>query len=377
MAATNPSPLFMTFAETGLSAQLLATLEKEGLTTPTPIQEQAIPLILSGANVVGSARTGTGKTFAFALPLIDRLLQNEGRVLVLAPTRELALQLDKNISRVSKGIPKMNPTVLVSGVQLKNQIASLKSGARIIIATPGRLTEHLLAKNLTLDDVIAVVLDEADRMLDSGFAPQVERILDRSKKNRQTLMFSATMSSAITKLVARYAPDATHVTIDDERPDTSLIKQEMCLIGVQRRVALLTRIIHNTPGKILVFTANKRTAQTLYKALSAVEGFTVAGLHGDRTIAGRHEAITGFRKTEFRILVATDIASRGIDIPTIALVVNYDSPLDSQTYLHRIGRTGRAGKPGTAITFVTPQQQPHIARIQEELGITIDVLKKA
>ncbi len=365
----------MTFAETGLSQPLLLNLENEGLTTPTPIQEQTIPVILTGANLVGVSHTGTGKTFAFALALIERLLTVEGVVLILAPTRELAMQLDKSFRRVGKGIPKMNPSVLINGVPIENQVKSLKTKPRIIIATPGRLNEHLDGKTLNLTEVTSIVLDEADRMLDSGFAPQIERILDRSPKTRQTLMFSATMSSRVERLVARYAPDAITVKINDEHQDTSLIKQEVCLIGSTRRIALLTRLIHNTHGKVLVFAANKRSAQMLYHAMREAK-FSVAGLHGDRTAAGRTEAIDGFRKRTYRVLITTDLGSRGIDVPTIALVVNYDVPRDYETYLHRIGRTGRAGAKGHAITFVTPEDRSRMRIIEQELGDDIQVMPK-
>jgi ATP-dependent RNA helicase RhlE len=365
----------MTFAETGLSPTLLLTLEREGLITPTPIQAEAIPLILSGVNVVGVAHTGTGKTYAFALPLINRLLEQDGTALILAPTRELAMQLDKSIRRISKGLVRMNPSVLISGVPLKNQEASLKNNPKLVIATPGRLNEHLDAKTFSLANVTTVVLDEADRMLDSGFAPQIERILDRAPKSRQTLMFSATMSQAVARLVTRYAPDATRVEISDEQHDTSLIDQAVYLIGSTRRLALLTKLLHETKGKALVFTASKATAQTLYRALADAK-FTVAGLHGNRTPAGRADATDGFRKNRYRVLVTTDVASRGIDVPTIELVVNYDVPREHETYLHRIGRTGRAGVKGRAVTFVTPEQRTRMQAIEEALGSPIEVLKK-
>ena len=366
----------MTFAQTGLSPSLLSNLEKEGLTIPTPIQKQAIPLILTGCNLVGVAHTGTGKTLAFALPLIERMLIHAGSVLILAPTRELALQLDQDIRRVSLGIPKMNPSVLVNGIPLKNQAASLKAGPRIVIATPGRLNDHLDSNTFSLAGITAVVLDEADRLMDSGFAPQVERILDRAPKERQTLMFSATMSSAISRLIARYAPDATRVEIADEEHDLSLIKQEIFLIGRTRRIALLTRLLHEAGGKAIVFAGSKRTAQTLYHAL-AEANFKVAGLHGDRTTAGREEAVDGFRKNRYRTLVTTDVASRGIDVPSVTIVVNYDVPPDSETYLHRIGRTGRAGTPGRAATFVTPEQQSTMKKVEAGLKVVPEIITKS
>jgi ATP-dependent RNA helicase RhlE len=365
----------MTFAQTGLSPQLLQALEKEGFTIPTPIQEQAIPLILAGVNLVGVAHTGTGKTLAFALPLIERLLHQEGIALIMVPTRELAMQLDKSIRLMSKHIPRMNPLVLISGITLKKQIESLKNRPRIIIATPGRLNEHLDAKTLKLNQVAIVVLDESDRMFDSGFAPQIERILDRTPKTRQTLLFSATMSEAVARQVIRYAPDATRVEITDEEHDMSLVTQEVYLIGSTRRLALLTKILHETKGKVLIFTGTKKTTQALYHSLVEAK-FDVTDIHGDRTAAGRAEAIDGFRKNRYRIMVATDVSSRGIDVPTISLVVNYDVPREHETYLHRIGRTGRAGERGRAITFVPPEQRSALKRIEAALDTSFTVLAK-
>lgn len=366
----------MTFTEIGITApRLLKNLEKLGFSTPTPIQEQAIPLVLAGGNLVGVAHTGTGKTLAFALPLIQGLMNEKGTALILVPTRELALQLDKNISLACKGLPLMNITVLVSGAKHAAQIQSLKAKPRIIIATPGRINEHLDDKTISLTGITTVVLDEADRMLDSGFAPQIERILARTAKGHQILMFSATMSNSVTRLVDRYAPDTAWVQIHDMHHDTSLITQEVCEIKPDRRIALLTKILHNTTGKILVFTTTKKMAHTVYEALSAAD-FTVAALHGDRTIAARKDAIEGFRKNWYRILVATDLASRGIDVPTIALVVNYDVPKEQDTYLHRIGRTGRAGAKGRAITLVTPEHVPRMRHIQTSLKIEVGVLEK-
>jgi ATP-dependent RNA helicase RhlE len=357
----------MTFKDLGISDNLILNLESALITSPTAIQTAVIPHVLAGKNVVGVSHTGTGKTYAYALPLLDRLSQIEGKALILVPTRELALQVDKSIRKLCKLTVKMKPTVLVSGIQHKDQVASIKAGQRIIIATPGRLQEHLDLKNLKLVDVSVVILDEADRMLDSGFAPQIERIIDRTPKTRQTLLFSATMSSSVSKLVARYAPDAEKVLVKTEIEDTSLITQTKYLIGRTRRLALLKRILHNTPGKIMVFVANKRTAQRLYTELKETT-LSVAGLHGDRTPAGRAEAMDGFRKDSYQVLITTDVSSRGIDVPRIAMVINYDVPLIHETYLHRIGRTGRAGKPGQAVTFVTPETSKLMKAIEAELG---------
>jgi superfamily II DNA/RNA helicase len=364
----------MTFSDLGLSPALLTILEKEGFETPTPIQEQAIPLILEGSDVIGVAHTGTGKTLAFALPLMDRLSANEGMALILVPTRELALQLDKAFRRVA--LPKMKPSLLLSGVPIERQVESLKTRPRIVIATPGRLNEHLDAKTFRLDSIVTVVLDEADRMLDSGFAPQVERILDRSPKTRQTLMFSATMSRSVSRLLERYSPAATRITIADDLHDMSLIDQSCYKIGSTRRVALLTKLLHEHKGHALVFLATKRATQALYTALKETP-LDVAGLHGDRTAAGRKEAVDGFRKGSYQVLLATDVAARGIDLPQVSLVINYDVPRDTETYVHRMGRTGRAGRKGRAVTFVTPEQSKGFKRIEEDLLIHIPVIEKS
>lgn len=365
----------MTFKETGLSAHLLTTLEKEGFSVPTPIQMQAIPRIRAGLNVVGVAHTGTGKTLAFALPLMDKLQEHEGIALILVPTRELALQLEKRIRKVAKGLTKMKPSVLISGIPIKRQVESLSTQPRIIIATPGRLNEHLDIRTINLDAVTIVVLDEADRMLNSGFAPQIERILARSPKNRQTLMFSATMSPSLTRLITRYAPQAVHITIATEPKDTSLIDQSICHIGPTRRTALLTKLLHKNKGSALVFAATKHGAQNIFHSLEGT-GLKVTSLHSNLGPNLRAEAMDGLRKGRYNVLVTTDVSARGLDIPTISLVVNYDVPVDAETYLHRVGRTGRAGKPGRAITFVTPEQTKILKKIEYDLGVEFLVLGK-
>jgi superfamily II DNA/RNA helicase len=364
-----------TFTELGISDALLTNLGKGNFSVPTPIQEQAIPAIMAGKNYVGIAHTGTGKTLAFALPVIERLRANPGTALIMVPTRELALQMEKIFRKMCAGIPKMNPSLLISGVPMKRQLDSLKTRPRILIATPGRINEHLDARSLRLDDVSLVVLDEADRMLDSGFAPQIERILDRAPKNRQTLMFSATMSDLLTKLLQRYAPEADRVDIKDELHDMTLIAHQVCRIAAPRRTALLTKIIHNTTGPVLVFCASKRGAQALYDVLRETT-LTVTCLHGERTPAARTEAIEGFRKGLYQVLVTTDVSARGIDVPTISLVINYDLPRDPETYVHRVGRTGRAGKSGRAITFVSPMQNEVFAAMEIDLGISLTLLPR-
>jgi superfamily II DNA/RNA helicase len=366
----------MTFAKTGLSAKLLATLEKEKFETPTPIQVQTIPLIREGRNVVAAARTGTGKTLAFVLPILDRLETTRGIALILVPTRELALQLERDIRRVCGGFLKMKPSVLISGIEMKRQMESLKTQPRIVIATPGRLNEHLDARSFKLDNVSIVVLDEGDRMLDSGFAPQIERILDRCSKDRQTLLFSATMTLALTSLVERYAPDATHIVIEDDLLDSTLIQQEICRIGTTRRVALLTKFLHNHRGSALVFTSTRRRAKALHDALKETT-LSVVSLHSERTPGARAEAADGFRKGIYKTMITTDISARGLDIPTVSLVVNYDVPRDAETYIHRVGRTGRAGRKGRAITFVTPEMRKTMQAIEDTLGIALPVLEKA
>jgi len=270
----------------------------------------------------------------------------------------------------------MNPSLLITAGSLDGQANSLKKRPHIVIATPGRLNDHLDHGTFSLRSVTTIVLDEADRMLGSGLAPQIERVLDRAPKKRQTLMFSATMPGSVARLVGRYAPTAERLDIKEELEDTSLIDQSVYRIGITRRLALLTLLLHQTTGKVMVFTPSKGVAQKLYKALHAAN-FQVAGLHGDRTVAGRDEAIDGFRKNRYQILVTTDLASRGIDVPNLALVINYDVPVETETYVHRIGRTGRAGAQGRAITFVMPEHQKRLKRIEGELGVSIPVVTKA
>jgi ATP-dependent RNA helicase RhlE len=365
----------MPFSDLLTSPELLHNLGKVNFTVPTPIQEQAIGPILAGENVVGIAHTGTGKTLAFALPIIERLTTNPGIALIIVPTRELAVQMEVSIRRFSRGVPHMNPSVLISGVPMDRQHDSLKTKPRLIIATPGRLNEHLDARNFSIKNVSIVVLDEADRILTSGFAPQIERILDRTVNTRQTLLFSATMPPIVTRLQERYAPKATVIEIKERLATESKVTHQAYRITATRRAALLTRLIHETAGSIMVFVSRKVAAQHLYGDLEASR-LSLASLHGDRSVAARKDAIEGFRKGTYKVLVTTDLAARGIDIPAIALVVNYDLPQDGDLYIHRAGRTGRAGKPGRVISFATPPELPQLASLEAELGLAIGIIEK-
>lgn len=365
----------MTFSDLNLSKDLLTNLTKASFTIPTPIQAEAIPHIIAGENLVGVAHTGTGKTLAFTIPIIERLRHNLGVALVIVPTRELAYQMDSAIRQVSKGIPHMNPTVLVSDVDIDRQITSLKASPHIIVATPGRLNEHLDKRTFAVSKVTMVVIDEADHMLASGFAPQLERILDKTKKDRQTLMFSATMPSVALKLQERYAPGSTIVRIKQSLQDKELVTHEVCMIGATRRNALLTRMIHQREGQVMIFVASKAIAQRLFTALREAQ-LPVESLHGDRSTSARKDAIDGFRKGRYPVLIATDVAARGIDVPELALVVNYDFPRDGDTYIHRAGRTGRAGKKGAVVSFVTPADHNNIKRVEEQIGMTFPVREK-
>jgi superfamily II DNA/RNA helicase len=366
----------MTFAELPLSAQLQANLAKANFVVPTAVQQAVLTPALEGNNIVATAHTGTGKTYAFAIPIIERLQKTDGIAIIVVPTRELATQLDRAITKLTRGIPHMNPSVLISGVPLERQIDSLKTKPRIIIATPGRLTEHMIARSFAIASVKISVLDEADHLLNSGFAPQIERILDRTSRERQTMMFSATMPAALSRLILRYAPDPTDINLIPEQAETSLITHQACLIGPTRRVALLTKLIHETTGPVIVFTATKRAAQRLDQELLTTS-LSFGALHGDRTRAARTEIITGFRKHQLQVLLATDVAGRGIDIPSVALVVNYDLPHDAHTYTHRAGRTGRAGKEGRVVSFITPPDVPHMRRLANELSLTFEVIEKS
>jgi ATP-dependent RNA helicase RhlE len=349
------------FRALNLAPKLLQKLDRLGFVTPTPIQSAAIPYALKGRDVVGIAQTGTGKTLAFGIPTISRL--NEGEVaLVLAPTRELAQQIQETL--ISLG---MRTALLIGGAPMGRQISQLRSRPDAIIATPGRLMDHMNQRTVDLRRVRIAILDEADRMLDMGFAPAIKKILEVTPRDRQTMLFTATMPKEIAELANSYLRNPERVEVTPTGTAPELVEQELVFVKADEKPTFLGGLLVEHTGSVLVFAKTRHGARKLAKAVRNL-GHTAAEIHSDRTLAQRREALSGFKTGMYRILVATDIAARGIDVKEISLVVNYDVPEKPEDYVHRIGRTGRAGANGKAITIATPDQHRDIRDIERLLN---------
>ncbi len=356
----------------GIAPRILETLTRFNLTTPTPIQAKSIPVALEGSDLLGIAQTGTGKTLAFTIPMVQRLAQAQGgRGLVLVPTRELALQVEKTVRDIAQPLG-MRSVVLIGGASMYNQVGELRRNPRIIIATPGRLMDHLEQRTIDLFDTRVLVLDEADRMLDMGFQPQVERILRSVPKERQTMLFSATMAESILKLTTSYLKLPIRIEIAPQGTAAEKVQQELFIVRQEAKEKLLMHILEEHAGSVLLFMRTKHHARKLTRNLRD-RGFTAAEIHSERTLGQRKEALEGFKNGRYRVLVATDIAARGIDVKGIELVVNYDLPDDADNYIHRIGRTGRAGREGKAISFATPDQGGDVNQIERIMKRTLAV----
>jgi len=351
------------FAGLGLSAASLEALTRIGYTQPTPIQRDAIPPALAGKDVIGCAATGTGKTAAFLLPMVDRLEGRRGVVaLVLAPTRELALQIAEHAQRFGRA-HRLHVATLIGGVGMGAQIDALRT-ANLVIATPGRLIDHLDERRLTLDGLEVLVLDEADRMLDMGFAPQLKRIMARVPKKRQTLLFSATMAGEVADFARAHLSHPVRVEV--ARSGTTAQRATQCVYEVQQteKTALLLALLEEDQLSTLVFTRTKRRADKLAKALNKA-GHDAERIHADRSQSQRKHALDSFKAGRCRILVATDIAARGIDVADIGHVVNFDLPHVAEDYVHRIGRTARASASGHASSFCAPEELPLLRGIEK------------
>lgn len=353
----------------GIAPRLLEKIGKLGFTEPTPIQHKALPIAIEGKDIIGIAQTGTGKTLAFSLPMIQRLVQHPGRGLVLVPTRELALQVNETFLKFA---PEMGlrTTVLIGGESMVPQVASLRKNPRIIIATPGRLIDHVNQRYLRLNDVRILVLDEADRMLDMGFAPQIEQILRFVPKDRQTMLFSATMPPPIMKMASVHMHLPVHTEIAPSGTAAEKVSQELFVVHSDLKRALLGKLLKQYNGSVLLFTRTKIGAHKVTRFLREA-GQSATEIHSDRSLAQRKQALESFKSGRCRILVATDIAARGIDVSNIELVINYDLPEDPESYVHRIGRTGRAGQEGHAITFATPDQGRDVRNIEKLIKMSI------
>lgn len=377
-----PDKIKTTFADTGLSSPILKKLERQGYEHPTPIQAGAIPPILAGKDVVGLAQTGTGKTAAFTLPLLQRvdaaLEKDSGhdnikrviRVLVLTPTRELAVQIDKAVRNYGENLTTRS-TCVVGGVNLKRQIKPLKQGVDILVATPGRLEDLLGQKIITLDWIETVVLDEADQMLDIGFMPAIKRILALTPKDRQTLLFSATMPKQIRQLSNQYMKNPVEISVSPASKTAENVSQSVMFIAQPDKTKTAIALLQAYKGKrVILFSRTKRGCDRIAKRLNG-NGLSAQPIHGNRSQSQRTKTLDAFRAGNVDILVATDVAARGIDIPGVELVLNFDLPQVAEAYVHRIGRTGRAGKSGTAIAFCNPDENPLLRDIERIIKIRI------
>ena len=346
------------FQELSLPEPMQRALESMNYSTPTPIQQQAIPAALGNRDIIGCAQTGTGKTAAFSIPLIANLIKNtQKNGLILVPTRELAEQVGSVVLKLLKNYPQIKVAILIGGKPMRPQIQRLSQKPRIIIATPGRLNDHLRQGNLSLSKSEIVILDEADRMLDMGFEPQIREIMRFLPKCRQTMLFSATLPPSIEKMVGRYLKDPVKIMVGaPSRPAAKIVQSMVSTTQNGKNEALLDQLNDKKESAVIIFARTKRRTDRLAQYLSEW-GFKVGRIHGDRTQKQRNDAIDGFRRGRFKILVATDIAARGIDIPHIGHVINYDLPMVPEDYIHRIGRTGRAGAEGSAISLVTPEEK--------------------
>ena len=350
----------VTFNDLGLPDFVLGQVKDMGFTIPTPIQAQAIPVALDGRDVVGIAQTGTGKTMAFALPMAS-VLERGKAGLVLAPTRELAAQIEEDFRKLGA-----RTALLIGGAPMGKQVAQLRGRPDVIVATPGRLEDHLQQRTLDLRGVTCAVLDEADRMLDMGFAPAIRRILDTTPRERQTMLFSATMPNEIADLARTYLRDPERIEIGVAGAAAENVKQELIVVRKDDKHAIFEDLLHEHRGSVLVFSRTRHGARKLARDIREY-GHSSAEIHSDRTLAQRRQALHGFKNGEFRVLVATDIAARGIDVKEISLVINFDVPEHAEDYVHRIGRTGRAGHQGLAVTIVTPDQAHEVRDIEKLL----------
>jgi ATP-dependent RNA helicase RhlE len=355
----------------GIAPKLLGALERMKFTVPTPIQHKAIPVAIEGKDVIGIAQTGTGKTLAFAVPTIQHLAQRPARALVLVPTRELAIQVDETFQKIEH-LFGIRSAVLIGGASMNNQLQALKKNPRVVIATPGRLIDHIERRTIFLNNVDTLILDEADRMLDMGFAPQIERILRVLPKNRQTMLFSATIPEEIVKIARMHMKLPVSIEIARSGTIAERVVQEVFIVAREAKQRLLAKLLHQYQGSVLLFSRTKIGAARITRALRAA-GYSAAEIHSDRSLAQRREALDGFKSGKYRILVATDIAARGIDVIGIELVVNYDLPEDIENYVHRIGRTARAGHGGRAISFATPDQGEEVRGIEKLIRTTLPI----
>lgn len=368
----NQSAQSKSFYGLGIAPKLLEILDSKKFITPTPIQERSIPVALEGKDLLGIAQTGTGKTMAFGIPMLQRLASMKGaRGLVLVPTRELALQVDESLRMLATPLGAKT-CVVIGGASMYNQVQQLRRNPHIIIATPGRLNDHIQSGSVNLSQVKIVVLDEADRMLDMGFAPQISKALAVVPKDRQTLLFSATMPDEIVKIAKQYMQLPLRVEVARAGTAAEKVVQELFFVQKIAKTQLLASLLTQYRGTVLVFVRTKHGAHRVCRDLRALT-HSAAEIHGDRSLGQRKDALEGFKTGRYRILVATDIAARGIDVTGIELVINFDLPTNPEDYVHRIGRTGRAGMAGRAVSFATPDQRGEVKNIERLMRLVLPV----
>lgn len=365
----------MKFSNLGISKELQNVLQENRITEPTPIQAQTIPLILKSKDVMAQAQTGTGKTLAFLLPILEKIDSNKGTVqaLIVTPTRELAIQITNEAKKLQEA-KGMNILAAYGGQDVEKQINKLRGGIHLVIGTPGRLADHLRRKTINFKNLKTLVLDEADQILDMGFIHEIEEIMNNSNKSRQTLFFSATLTKKVKSLSGKYMKKPEFIKIESQKVTLEEIQQ--IVIETTDRLkqdALCHAIDEHKPFMAIIFCRTKRRAQILNEALNE-RGYDSDELHGDLTQPKRQRVMKKFRDLKLQFLVATDIAARGLDIDGMSYVFNYDTPEDAESYIHRIGRTGRAGKDGVAITFVAPKDQNFLADIEQ--GIEMKIQKQ-
>jgi ATP-dependent RNA helicase RhlE len=363
----------MTFASLNLAPEILRAVEEQGYTQPTPIQAQAIPLVLEGRDLMAGAQTGTGKTAAFTLPLLQKLLpfantsaspaKHPVRALILTPTRELAIQVEESVKAYGKHLP-LRSLVVFGGVDIKTQTPHLMRGVEILVATPGRLLDHIESRSVQLGQVQMLILDEADRMLDMGFLPDLKRILSLLPKQRQNLMFSATFSNDIKRLADDFLTAPTLVEVARSNATNENVEQKIHRVPAGDKHAVLAEILRQENAQAIVFTKTKLTASRLSKLLQR-DGIAADAIHGDKSQQERIQALDAFKQGSVTTLVATDVAARGLDIDQLPLVINYEIPHAPEDYVHRIGRTGRAGAKGVAISLVSPEEEKYLQDIEK------------
>jgi ATP-dependent RNA helicase RhlE len=362
----------LTFNGLGIAPKLLDIISKQGFFVPTSIQHKAIPVAVEGKDIIGVAQTGTGKTLAFGIPLIQQILKTgHGKGLIILPTRELALQVNEAIQKIGRSFG-IKTAVLIGGTPIRAQIREISFNPHIIIGTPGRINDHIQQRTLNLSNVSILILDEADRMFDMGFAPQINKILQSVPKNRQTMLFSATMPEGIVKIATHHMKLPVRVEIARSGTTAKNIEQELFVVKRDQKLSLLKKILQEYNGSVLIFIRVKHNARKICDNLRDI-GISTTEIHSNRSQNQRKEALEGFKIGKYRVLVATDIASRGIDVKNIELVINYDLPEQAEDYVHRIGRTGRAGMSGKAISFAMPDQGSLVREIEMLTRINLPI----